>query len=129
VNRWRDWWEQAHADLEHARHALADQDFDWSAFACQQAGEKALKALLMARGAEPWGHSLTSLVEALSETMQVPEEITEAANRLDKHYIPARYPNGFASGFPAKLYTRGEAKRAIDDADQICSFGRSHLPE
>lgn len=112
----------------HARHALADQDYDWGAFAAQQAGERVLKALLMARGAEPWGHSLTSLVEALEQSLPVTEETKEAANRLDKHYIPARYPNGFASGFPAELYTRGEAEGAIDDVTRITAFCRSQLP-
>jgi len=52
----------------------------------------------------------------------------EAANRLDKHYIPARYPNGFAEGYPGKLYTRGEAEGAIQDAKKTIEFSRSHLP-
>jgi HEPN domain-containing protein len=80
LNRWPDWWEQALRDLTHARHALADGDFEW------------------------------------------------AARRLDKHYIPARYPNGFASGYPGKLYTRGEAEQAIADATAIIEFCRGHLP-
>ena len=60
------------------RHARDDADYEWAAFAAQQAAEKALKALVLARG-------------------------------LDKHYIPARDPNGFAVGYPGKLYTHGEA--------------------
>jgi HEPN domain-containing protein len=52
----------------------------------------------------------------------------EAANRLDKHYIPARYPNGFPDGYPGKLYTRGEAEGAIQDARKIIEFSRRHLP-
>jgi HEPN domain-containing protein len=54
--------------------------------------------------------------------------VIEAASRLNKHYIPARYPNGFASGYPGKLYTRGEAEGAIADAREILEFCRRRLP-
>jgi len=110
-------------------HVLEDEDHEWSAFAAQQAAEKALKALIMSHGGEPWGHSITGLAEALPEHLQLPREILEAANRLDKHYIPARYPNGFAEGYPGKLYTRGEAEGAIQDARKIIEFSQRHLPE
>jgi len=128
MNRWRDWWDQASRDLRHARHAIEDQDYEWSAFAAQQAAEKALKALIMSRSGEPWGHSITALVEALPGDVGVPPELVEAASRLDKHYIPTRYPNGFASGYPGKLYTRGEAEGAISDAQDLIEFCRRGLP-
>jgi len=53
----------------------------------------------------------------------------DACRRLDKHYIPARYPNGFDSGYPGKLYTEGEAKGAIEDAEAIRAFCRGNLSE
>ena len=128
MNRWKDWWDQGERDARHARHALEDADHEWSAFAAQQAAEKALKALIMSQGGEPWGHSISALVEALPTSLDAPPDLLEAANRLDKHYIPARYPNGFASGYPGKLYTRGEAEGAIADAQQIIEFSRRRLP-
>ena len=128
MNRWPDWWEQSMRDLRHAEHALDDSDYEWTAFAAQQSAEKAPKALIMSRGGESWGHSITSLAEALPEDLQLPLAILEAANRLDKHYIPARYPNGFAEGYPGKLYTRGEAEGAIQDAKKIIDFSRRHIP-
>jgi len=33
MNRARDWWVQAQADLRHARHALEDGDYKWACFA------------------------------------------------------------------------------------------------
>src|SRR5262245_49557267 len=95
MNRWRDWWGQCERDLRHAENALDDSDFEWAAFAAQQAADKALKALIMAFGGDPWGHSITGLIEALPPRTLAVDEIIEAASRLDKHYIPARYPNGF----------------------------------
>lgn len=63
MNRWSDWWEQAARDLAHARHALDDADYEWAAFAAQQSAEKALKALVMALGGEPWGQATRSWVK------------------------------------------------------------------
>jgi len=128
VNRWNDWWEQALRDVQHARHALDDADYEWSAFAAQQGAEKAHKALVIAKDGKPRGHSITALVEALPQAATAPDEVLDAAKRLDKHYIPSREPNGFDSGFPGKLYTRGEAKKAIEDAREIVDFNRRHLP-
>ena len=114
--------------MQHARHALDDTDYEWAAFAAQQGAEKALKALILTLGGEPWGHSVTGLVEALPDEVGAASALVETASRLDKHYIPARYPNGFASGYPGKLYTRGEAEGAIADAQEIVEFCRRRLP-
>ena len=127
MNRWNDWWQQALRDLRHAKNAAKDEDFEWAAFAAHQAAEKSVKALIMKSGGEPWGHSITGLVEALPANVQVPSALTESASRLDKHYLPARYPNGFPSGYPGKLYTAGEAQDAIDQASQIVEFCRGDL--
>lgn len=128
MNRWRDWWEQAGRDIAHARNALRDKTYEWAAFAAQQAAEKAIKAVILALGGEPWGHLVTSLVESVPEKIGVTQAEIEAASRLDKHYIPARYPNGFDSGYPGKLYTRGEAEGAIADAEQLIAFCRRNIP-
>lgn len=128
LNRWRDWWDQSSRDLLHARHALADEDYEWAAFAAQQAAEKALKGVIMAHSGEPWGHLTTGLAEALPPEAAAPRDVLDASRRLDKHYIPARYPNGFADGYPGKLYTRGEAEQAIADATIVAEFCRGHLP-
>jgi HEPN domain-containing protein len=40
-NRALDWLAQATHDLEHARHASEDGDYDWACFAARQAVEDA----------------------------------------------------------------------------------------
>jgi len=127
MNRWVDWRDQSERDLAHARHARDDEDYEWAAFAAQQAAEKVLKAVVLAHGGEPWGHLIVGLVEALPPPSAA-SEILDAARRLDKHYIPARYPNGFAASYPGKLYTQGEAEQAIADATRIIEFCRRRLP-
>ena len=45
ATREEDWLRQAKRDLEHARHALGNRDYEWSCFAAQQAAVKAVKAV------------------------------------------------------------------------------------
>jgi HEPN domain-containing protein len=127
VNRHADWLRQAEADLRHARNALDDGDHEWACFAAQQAAEKALKALVQARGGEAWGHSVTVLAGAVGDRVPLPDGLQDAARRLDKHYIPTRYPNGFDQGAPTDYYTAPEAEVAIADADTILEFCRDTL--
>ncbi|HKS22695.1 MAG TPA: HEPN domain-containing protein [Thermoanaerobaculia bacterium] len=126
MNRWPDWWNQAERDLAHARVALDAGNFEWAAFAAQQAAEKAVKSMVIGSGGEPWGHSVTALLQALPGDVDL--RLLDAGRRLDKHYIPARYPNGLPAGHPGGYYTRGEAETAIDDANTLLEFVRSHLP-
>ena len=123
-NRHADWLRQAEADLRHARNALEDGDHEWACFAAQQAAEKALKAVVQALGGEAWGHSVTVLAGELGERIDVPDGLEDAARRLDKHYIPTRYPNGFDTGAPTDYYTAPEAEAAIRDGEMVLEFTR-----
>ncbi len=128
MNRSSDWWRQGEADLAHARHAAEDGDYEWSAFAAQQAAEKALKALILALGGEAWGHSLLHLCRGLSQRVTVPAEVVEAARRLDRHYLPTRYPNGWDQGAPRDYYARSDAEEAIAQAEVVFAFCRRAFP-
>ena len=121
-NRAADWLAQAGHDLEHARHALKVGDYDWTCFAAHQAAEKALKGLFLQLGGEGWGHSLTRLFKELVPRLAIPEGLQQAARRLDKHYIPTRYPNGFDAGAPYEYYTADEAQQAVRDAESVYAF-------
>jgi HEPN domain-containing protein len=126
-NRAFDWLAQADHDLGHARHALEDADYDWACFAAHQAAEKAVKAIFLHLGGEGWGHSITRLLKDLSQREAVPDDLGQAARRLDKHYIPTRYPNGFDAGAPRDYYTAEEARQAIADAQRIYDFGKQSV--
>ncbi len=121
-NRWRDWLAQAKRDLNHAVHACEDEDFEWSCFSAQQGAEKAVKAVFLNLHGESWGHSVFALLKALSDKIEVSEQLIEAAKNLDKHYIPTRYPNGFDSGMPGEYYTKKDAQEAIKNAREIIEF-------
>jgi HEPN domain-containing protein len=127
AERSADWFRQAEADLLHARHAADAGDFEWAAFAAQQAAEKAVKALFQKLHLEAWGHVISLLLGSLPEASAAVPSIVDAAKRLDKHYIPTRYPNGFDRGAPTDFYTLSEARQAIDDAEAILEFCRHQI--
>jgi HEPN domain-containing protein len=126
--RHQDWLQQARLDLEHARLAAREGHLEWAVFAAQQAAEKACKALHLSLGGEAWGHDLTALLAALPMGHQPASDLVDRAKALDKHYIPARYPNGFAQGTPRDHYTRREADQAIDDGEAILEFCARSIP-
>jgi HEPN domain-containing protein len=80
-----------------------------------------------ALGGEGWGHSITRLLRDASHKLEVTEDLITAAQRLDKHYIPTRYPNGFDLGAPRDYYTADEARQAITDAQRIYDFCQQSL--
>jgi HEPN domain-containing protein len=128
-NRSPDWLRQAEADLKHAESAIEAGDFEWSCFASQQGAEKAIKALFYHLHGDPWGHSLLALLEGLPAPTRdaVTPELLDSARALDKHYIPTRYPNGFAEGAPTDYYTKKEAEDARDHAKSILTFCKTQI--
>lgn len=126
ANRAADWLRQARADLDMARNAEASGNHEWSCFAAQQAAEKALKGVALARGLEVWGHSVAALLLQLDPSLESESPLADAAKELDHHYIPARYPNGLPAGAPTDLYSRAHATRAIQQAEQILDWCQSH---
>ncbi|MFQ6052025.1 MAG: HEPN domain-containing protein [Candidatus Hydrothermarchaeota archaeon] len=122
MNRSKDWFEQAKADLRHARNSLGSGDYAWACFAAQQSAEKAVKALYMKKNCIAWGHSVYELLENLSEDTKPEASLIEKAKKLDKYYIPTRYPNAHPSGPAYKYYTKEEADEAIRVCEEVIAF-------
>ena len=122
-----DWLKQAERDLQHAHHALRDGDYEWAAFAAQQAAEKAVKALYQRLGGEAWGHAVSLLLTHLPEERRPEEALIERAKGLDRHYIGPRYPNSFPDGAPMVFYTRHDAEQAISDATAVIAFCQDQI--
>jgi HEPN domain-containing protein len=82
----------------------------------------------MSIGGEAWGHDLTALLGALPAGHRWPTELVDRAKALDKHYLPALYPNGFSEGIPRNHYTGRDAERAIEDAEAILEHCAGSIP-
>jgi HEPN domain-containing protein len=122
MNRYRDWLDQAKANLEHAKRSLQYGDYAWACFAAQQAAGMAVKGLHMKLGQIAWGHSLLDLLEGLPEDVIPPQEFLEKVKVLDKYYIPTRYPNAHPAGPAYRYYTEEEATEAIGLAEEVLGF-------
>ncbi len=126
----RRWLRQAEVELE-AASLLAERLPALACFHCQQAAEKALKAILYAVGVRPvLGHSVGMLGEAVRQRTSAFEALVDEAAKLDRYYIATRYPNGLPEGGdPSTAFDEGDARSAIEVAEQVIAHARSFLAD
>lgn len=116
ASRAQDWLRQADEDLRWADHTLNSGFFPQVCFICQQAAEKAMKALALERQfSQTRTHSIVKLATALN----VNGEIEAAGRRLDQYYISSRYPDAMPDGIPSEYIDREQAAQAISLAKTI----------
>ena len=117
----RQWWSRAVEDLEAAKAARHLPTA--CCFHCQQAVEKAIKALLVLQQAE-FGktHDIGELLALLRHTSTpAPEAMTESLRPLTRFAVETRYPPAAAS--PA------EAVEALGIAERFLLWARGQLPK
>ncbi|MEA3309375.1 MAG: HEPN domain-containing protein [Chloroflexota bacterium] len=112
----REWLNRARSNLAQAEKGaeIGGVYFEDLCFNAQQAAEKALKALLIARQIEfPYVHDLVKLLELLEGNGQkVPAAVREAA-RITRYAVVTRYPGVL------DLVTRREYKEALTIATAV----------
>jgi HEPN domain-containing protein len=108
------WLTQAQDDLMTATR-LRDIAIHYAAcFFAQQAAEKALKAVLFARGAARIrGHSVADLCGEAARFDTRFGPMASSLAPLDLYYIPTRYPNGLPGGVPSAVFKEEDSERAI----------------
>ena len=114
--------EQAKGEIKAAKDLLNTSNYAWCCFTCQQAAEKALKAMLEYFGSPTIGHNLVALISEVSKFNHVPSEIESACRKLNRYYIPTRYPNAFPSGAPISMFDESDAKEAVKLAEKVIEF-------
>ncbi len=116
--------DQALRDLERAKLDVQYAYYEWACFVCQQAAEKAVKAVHFASNRSVRGHGILKLLQGLEsggDTGDV-SQLLHHARVLDRYYIEARYPNGFPTGKPADYFDRPLAEEALHAAEEIVGF-------
>lgn len=112
------WWlKRAERDLKSANFNLEGGEFEVAAFLCQQAAEKALKAIYIKEFKELW--KIHDLVE-LARKVRAPESVLESCDSLNRHYIETRYP------IEAE-YDEKTAVKALKNAKEVVSWSRKKL--
>ncbi|MEM2896034.1 MAG: HEPN domain-containing protein [Candidatus Bathyarchaeia archaeon] len=124
MRRTKDWLDQAEGDLRAAKDLRDTGNYAWSCFASQQSAEKSLKAILESLVVPSIGHNLLSLASMISEKVEFPDSVKSACKRLNRFYIPTRYPNAFPSGAPVQMYDSEDATQAIEDAEEVFDFAK-----
>ena len=120
-----DWLNEARAELRAARDLLHGKHWSWCCFTCQQAAEKALKAVCAFYRTPQFGHNLNLLVEAVQSHTTVRTSIERASARLNRYYIPTRYPDAFPQGAPADQFFEDDARQALTDAEAVIGFAEA----
>jgi len=113
------WWEQAGEDLQSAKTNLGAERYYVCAFLCQQALEKAFKALWIDRFHElpPKTHDLIELAKGLS----VPTGYATTLRDINPAYATARYPDA-ANGLPARAFNEEIARRELEGAEGVMKW-------
>ena len=86
-------------------------------------------AVILSRGADAWGHTVTALLGLVTTAEEAGEDLITCAKSLDKHYILTRYPNGFDSGAPVDFYTKKDSDDVVLCAERLISFARGQIEQ
>ncbi len=116
------WIAQASDTLNSARQDYSTKSYNWCSFKAQQAAEYAVKGLLKGLGVSAYGHSIVKLLRDLETYSLSIQALTSCARTLDRHYVPARYPDAFTEGSPFEFYDDKTALEALSCAEKICDF-------
>ncbi len=124
------WLKQAEYDLRAAEHNADGEYYSIACFSAQQAAEKALKAFLFAQGERVVvGHSVAELSRRCREYEKSFADLAGSAGKLDRFYIPTRYPNALPGGVPAEVYDEQDAAEAISLASEVLAMVRKGLED
>ncbi|MEX0785589.1 MAG: HEPN domain-containing protein [Dehalococcoidia bacterium] len=120
------WLNSALRDRAWAKYDLDGGYYAQACFACQQAFEKLLKAVLLAHGIPfPKIHELVRLVQLCSEVEPTVVRFEEDARNIDSYYISTRYPDLAEE----HEYTREEALDALQTVDDVLATLRPAIEQ
>jgi HEPN domain-containing protein len=122
VQRTDDWLNQARAGLRAAWDLHKGGHWSWCCFTCQQVAESALKAACDHFRTPQFGHNLNLLLKAVEAHAAVTESVRFAGGRLNRFYIPTRYPDAFPQGAPVDQFFEPDAHQALMDAREVLAF-------
>ncbi|MEK6964109.1 MAG: HEPN domain-containing protein [Nanoarchaeota archaeon] len=116
------WIKQAKHDLDAAKWSSKGKFYDTTCFQAQQAAEKALKAYLLLQRKRIIVHSVYHLLRECIHFNKKFANLTPLGQKLDKYYIPTRYPDGLPTGTPQDYFTLEDAEETIQAAKKIILF-------
>jgi HEPN domain-containing protein len=121
----RSWAEQSEYDLDTARAMLKSERYLYVLFCCQQAIEKALKAVIVGRTGKlpPRVHNLLRLASAAG--VELDNHKKRFLAELSAYYIQSRYPEEIRAS--SSTITREIADSTLRRAEEISQWLLSTL--
>jgi HEPN domain-containing protein len=121
----RQWAERAEYDLDTADAMLEAGRYVYVLFCCQQAAEKALKAVIIQKTGQmpPRIHNLLRLTETAG--IELSEERIDLLTKLSGYYIKSRYPEGIRAAGAA--ITQALAREVLAKTEQTVKWVLSIL--
>ena len=118
----REWLNRARSNLAHARNRTAEVYLEELCFNAQQAAEKAIKALMIARGIEfPYVHDLGHLLSLLEDQGEVIPSTIRRASELTKYATATRYPGA------VRPVTETEHVEAVELAEAVVRWAEGEV--
>lgn len=126
------WLTQAKDEFQDADDLRKRNRFYLALFHFQQAAEKALKAYLYLKVKSIevfYTHSIDDLLEMTKDIDPDFKEVAQA-KKLDKYYVPTRYPNGLPGGIPSRYFDDPkEAEEAMELAKSLIGLVEKKIME
>jgi len=118
------WLDQSQDDFDAAEYNFKGNKFYVAAFLCQQAVEKALKALFLyeKKGEVPQSHSLIYLASNTS----VPKSFYSFLKELTPKFVDTRYPDASVD-LPSVIYDKENTKHIINKSREILKWVKNRL--
>ena len=118
----REWLNRARSNLARARQRIPGTYLEDACFDAQQAAEKAVKGLLLARHVQPpFIHDLAALLSLVEEAgVEVPSAVFEAAS-LTRYAVVARYPAH------TRPVTEDDHEAAVGLAERVINWAEALL--
>jgi len=126
------WLTQAKDEFQDADDLRKRNRFYLALFHFQQAAEKALKAYLYLKVKSIevfYTHSIDDLLEMAFDISSDFKKVAQA-KKLDKYYVPTRYPNGLPGGVPSRYFDDPkEAEEAMELAKSLIKLVEKKIRE
>jgi len=122
------WLAKAEEDFRIAKHLLETfypMPYEHICFHCQQAAEKAIKAVIVfhnSPGGLPKKHDLSFLLQQIRHIERISDTLLDYADELTPYSVSVRYPNEL---FLTEQHSRKaliQAKAFLDWAQNILAF-------
>lgn len=120
----KEWIDRAFSDLKYAYAGEKETgQHHVTCYLCHQAVEKNLKGLIVLEGGTPKKtHHLGLLVSEVAKHYPAFLDLRQNIRKLDKFYIPARYPDDMTMEF-----TGDDAKNALETASKVIELAKIEI--